>query len=693
MPAPSDNASRAEEPRWTGHGPGLYTAPMLSFFGRLSRSWLGPVIIGAATLAFVALGSSSSVRDILSGRTSNAVVQAGNHTVTSTQFQSMFQRNEQEYLTQTGQPYPLEEAVRQGADRQMLNQLAAQVAYQEMLSRSGIRPSAEVVAMELKREAEAGDNPGLAHIFDSVTGKFSETGLAELLQALRISRDEFFKELTESVADQDFTTAVQQGFQPPRMYASIQATLLLESRDATYFVIPASSVPPPPQPTDTQLNALIQQYKDQLMQPERRVLSVVRFSAKTLAPTMPVAPAAIQQQFEAKKNTYGRPETRSLIEIPLNDPSKAPQVVAALKAGQDPETVAKSVGVEAVTYTSQPQSAVADRKAADVAFKMTPGEVAGPVQGDFKPVVIKLISITPGQPPDLNTAKPQIIADLQMQEATDKVYDLTQKFEDLVQGGASLQDAAAKLGLTVLQVGPVTADGKDVSTGQPDPAVSRKLLASAFQLAKGASSDGVEQDSGKGEYFYVRVDQVTPPGPPTLAEPGVRAMLTQAYFQQAIVGALEKKGADAQAALAKGKTMEAVAAVYGAHVAHQVGMTRAAAQQLVQTLGQDFLAAVFDAKVGATFVAGSDPLKGYVVGRLDAIHPADPKQAATLLDALGERNAQRYLQGIDDATRQAAVRMVKPRTNLKLARSVMGIDEAMVRRATSPQTGAPRPAQ
>jgi len=662
---------------------------MLRLMRAFAKSWFGPLIMGVLVIAFGILGGG--VRDVLRGHIANAVVSAGDHSVTEAQFQQMFNRNQQAYLEKTGQPYPLEEAVRQGADQGMLQDLASQTAYAEMLTRSGIRPSDDVVAAEIRHQAESG-NAEMAQVFDSVTGKFRPDALTKILHDNGVSLPEFQHELADSIADQDFRSAIGQGVEAPRIYSAIQAALLLESRDITYFVIPAASVPIPPKPTDDQLNALIQQFRDQLMLPERRKLTLVRFSAKAIAPTMPVDPAAVEQQFEAKKATYGKPETRSLVEIPLNDPSKAAQVQAALNAGQDPAAVAKSVGVEAVTYTDQPQSAIADSKAAVVAFSMSAGQISGPVQGDFKTVILKLISITPGQAPDINAAKAQIVADLQLSEATDRVYDLSQKFEDLRQGGASLQDAAAKLGLTPESVGPVTADGKDVVSGQPNPSLTQKLLTTAFQLPQGGDSD-VEADADKGEYYAVHVDQVIAPSPPGLDEPGVRARLTQAYFQQAIVGALQKKASDAQAALEKGQTMEAVAAGYNAQVAHQLAMTRAGAQQAEQTFGQEFLAATFGAKTGQVFTAGSDALKGLVVARVDAIHPGDPKQVAAVLEVVRQRGAQAYMEGLQQAVRDAALRMIKPQTDLQLARNAMGVDAAMVARATKGDTNSTHLAQ
>jgi peptidyl-prolyl cis-trans isomerase D len=227
-------------------------------------------------------------------------------------------------------------------------------------------------------------------------------------------------------------------------------------------------------------------------------------------------------------------------------------------------------------------------------------------------------------------------------------------------------------------VGPVGADGKDLQ-GQVNPVLSQKVLATAFQLNAGGDSD-VAQDADKGEFYAVHVDQVIPPSMPSLDEPGVRAALTQAFIQQTIVTALQQKGAAAQAALQKGQSFEQVAAGYGAKVSHQIGLQQASAQQQEQTLGRAFVGNTFQAKQGQVFVAGSDPLKGFVVARVDAIHAADPKQVAAILEIIRQRSAQSYAGGMQQAVRDAAVRMVKPSTDLALARQAMGVDEAMAAR-------------
>lgn len=659
---------------------------MLRFFRGFAKSWFGPAIMGVLVVAFAIFGSTS-IRGVLNGGSGDAVVSAGSRTVSEQQFRQIVQQNEQQYQQKTGQPFPIQEAIKEGYDQSLVDKLADQTAYAEMLARSGIRPTGDVVAVELKREAESGKSPGLAQVFDSVTGKFRPAALQQLLQANGLTEAQFERELTDDIADQDFGSAIGGGFLLPRTYAAIEAALLLQSRDVTYFVIPETSVPPPPPPTDAQLNALIQKFKDRLMLPERRTLTVVRFSAKALAPSIPISPAAVEQQFEAKKASYVKPELRSLVEIPLNNPSDAAKVEAALKAGEDPNAVAKSVGVDAIAYTDQPETAIADRKAAAAAFAMQAGQVSGPVQGDFRTVVLKVTKVTPPQAPDLAAARSQIQAELQQNAAIEKVYDLSQKFEDLRQGGASFTDAANKLGLTTTTVGPITQDGRVLAGAPPPTTVDQKVLATAFQLPAGGASD-VEQDTDKGEFYAVQVGQVMPPSLPKLDEPNVRNLLTAIYDQQTIVGALQQKAAAAQAAIQKGQSFAEAAAPYHAVVSHQIGLQQSTAQQYQKTYGKDFIGLAFEAKPGQVFVAGSDPLKGMIVARVDSARAATPQQIAAVIQPIRQKMTEDYFQGLEQSIHQAAVQMIKPKTNLALARTALGVDASTAPGAGRAQGGA-----
>jgi peptidyl-prolyl cis-trans isomerase D len=169
----------------------------------------------------------------------------------------------------------------------------------------------------------------------------------------------------------------------------------------------------------------------------------------------------------------------------------------------------------------------------------------------------------------------------------------------------------------------------------------------------------------------------------------VRQAVTQAFVRQSILESLAKLAATAVKDIQAGQSFETVAAKNGAQVAHQLGLQRISAQQYESTLGAQLLGAVFAAKQGQVFDTLSQPLKGVVVARLDAVKPADARQAAAFLEIERRNMTQGYLESLQGAVRQAAFKEVKPSTDVDLARNAMGVDATMLARINAkPAKGA-----
>jgi peptidyl-prolyl cis-trans isomerase D len=133
-----------------------------------------------------------------------------------------------------------------------------------------------------------------------------------------------------------------------------QAAYGLESRDVGYFTVDPRSVTAPALPTDAQLTALMQENAAALTRPEFRVLTVVHFSPAMVSANLPIDPAELQKRFEFRKDTLSRPETRSLVQIPVKDAASAQGVAARLAKGEEPAAIAKSLGVDAISYADKP---------------------------------------------------------------------------------------------------------------------------------------------------------------------------------------------------------------------------------------------------------------------------------------------------------------------------------------------------
>jgi peptidyl-prolyl cis-trans isomerase D len=629
--------------------------------------------MGALILVFLILGVGGGGRlpDLFRGTRPDAVAVAGSHSLDSRDFRRIYEQQKTRLEEQTKQTYTSDFLVQNGFDQQLLNDLALDQAFTEMLARAGVSPGPALVDAEIKK---------LPWAFDRVTGKFSERQFTQALAQQGVTPREAQAEFTDELAQRHFTYAIEAGFRVPRTYAALNALAGLENRDVSFFVLDPRVVPQPSAPTDAELVLFMREHAAQITRPEMRVITIARFSAKALEPTVTVDDAAIAKEFTFRKESLSTPERRTVIQIPVKTTAQGAAVTDRLGKGEDPAVIANSMGVQPITYADQPLSAIADRKIAATAFAMKPGEVKGPVQGDLGIAVIDVVKVAPGSEASLATSRSKIEADLRAKMAADKAYELSQKFDDTHQAGANVADAARQAGVTAITVGPVTAGGLDTE-GKPNPLLTDKILKSAFSRNAGEDTD--IEDAGPGEYFALKVDKVIPPALPPLDE--IKPQLTRAYMSEKFLQALKGKANVLMDLMRNGATIDQVAAQVGAHVVRQTGMQRISAEKF-KAMGRDFLEGVFTAKPKGVFAAPA--LNGVFIGRIDAVRPGDVAAMARVTEAIRGQLAQDYLRDMMSSVKSAARQDIKVTVNLNLARQAIGVDPAQFAKTA----GKPGPA-
>jgi peptidyl-prolyl cis-trans isomerase D len=628
-----------------------------------ARNPVGIALMGVLILVFLVLGvgGGSRLPDILNGTSADAVVSAGRHSISSREYARIFEQQKQRLEQQSNQTFANDFLVKNGFDLQLLTQMAMDQAEAEMLSRAGVIPAPSLVDNQIKQIPMA---------FDRVSGKFSAQQFTQFLAAQGLTLRQVQTDITDELAEREFGEAIAADFRMPRAYAALSAIAALQTRDVSYFFLNPAVIPRPAAPTDAQLKAFETAHAAQLTVPETRVVTLVRFSAAAILPSVTIDPAKVEKAFETQKASLSTPETRSLIQIPVKTAAEGTLAAEQLKKGADPAAVAKAFGAEPILYDDKPQSAVADKKVAAAAFAMTPGEVRGPVQGDLGLSAIKVTKMTAAKPATLESARPKIEADLRQKAAQDKAYALSEAFDTARQGGASFAAAAQKAGVQPVTVGPFTAEGK-APDGQPVAAINDKIAKAAFGASAGEDTD--IQEAGPSDYFALHVDKVIPPALPPVDQ--ARAQLTQAYLSDQVRDAFHARAEQLEARLRSGASIDQVAQSVGAKVVKLSGMQLIKAQQY-QSLGRDFLAAAFGVKAGDAFAAGAPG--GADIGHVDTVTPGDATAVATVTNAIRGRVARDYVQDILDAAKLASERTMKVAVNRNLGLKAVGIDPATV---------------
>lgn len=627
---------------------------MLSAIRRFAKSWVATLLFGILIISFAVFGIGN--RDLFHAKISNAVVSAGSRSVGPAEYKRDFDGFKAQVEQQVGQPITPELAAANGLDRRVLEGIATSEAFSEMLTKIGLRPSDRLIAAEIQK---------IPAFFDQVTGRFDKQAYLRRLADNNLTAPGFEAKMRDQITEQQAGTGLVAGLRAPLAYAAMAAVYTLESRDVSYFGIEPASVPQPPAPTDAQLTELMKENAAQLTRPEFRQLTVVRFSPSQVAADIPIDPAELKKRFDFRKDTLSTPETRTVVQIPAKDAASATRIGQDLAKGADPAAVAKAAGVEAITYANKPQTAIPDRKVAATAFATPAGQVTA-VKGDLGFAVVKVLSVTPGHAVTLDQVRPVLEAEIRKDAAAEKVYALTQAYDDAHQGGANLAAAAAKAGVPTATLGPLTQNGRDMQ-GQPVQGLNQKLMEAAWALPAGGESE--VEDAGNGEYFAVRVEKIIPPAMPPLEE--LRPVLVRAWTQRELVKAMQAKADAIAAQVKKGETLEAAAAAAGSAVTHVPGIDRRSAQQNT-ALSQDMLAKLFNARPGDVFTAQNSHF-GFVVGKLDAVHTGDATTLARAAEQIRPQMTAGFYRELQESAQVFARQKVKVTIDANRAREAIGL--------------------
>lgn len=627
---------------------------MMAAFKAFSKSPVAIAMLGLLIIAFGVWG----VKDAFHTNISDWVVSAGSRQVSSTDFRTQFDDQLRNIQQQSGQAVTTQDAVAKGLDRELLQDLAQRETLQEAIKRAGVQPSDALVADQLHKYPA---------FFNPITGAFDKATFASVLSQHHLTPDQFLQELKDQIAAAHFSIGIGAGLRAPLTYTAVFAAMNQQSRSADYFVVDPRSVPAPAAPTDADLQKLMASLADRLRLPETRMISLVRFSAGAMAQTLKADPAEVQKQFDFKKANLSVPERRSFVQIPAKDAAQAAAIAARLTKGEDPGAIARSVGVKSLSFANVPQTTVTDPRVAAAAFKLQPGQVSGPIQGEFGFAVVKLGAITPAKPASLEDVRPQIEQEVNQHAAEEKVYDQVQKYQDTHATGAPMAQAAKAAGAEVFSLGPMTVEGKTLQ-GQPVSGLNPKMVADAFALVQGGETDVV--DLGKGEYYAIRAERVIPPSLPSLNQ--IRPQLTNLYMQQQLIQRLSAKADSLVARVKKGESLQAVASSAGAQVQHATSVTRAKAQQF-QPLGREFLGRLFQAKAGDAYAAGGVNYS-YAVVKVTQIQPGTANDVAHEAVALQPQlSAQMAQSDLAELLFNAAREEIKPKVNEQRARQALGL--------------------
>ena len=397
------------------------------------------------------------------------------------------------------------------------------------------------------------------------------------------------------------------------------------------------------EPTDAELAAFHEENASRFMAPEYRQLTAVVLSAQDVMQTIAVSDAELQDAYESRAAEFTTPERRVLKQVLVKSEDAAQRAADLLDQGKTLAETAAEVGASAAMANlgefTRAEAAALSAEIADAAFATAPGGHSQPVKSPLGWHVLIVEDVKAGSAKTLDEVRDLLAADLRQERALDALFGLSNELDDLLAGGAQLEEAAQQLNVKVQRLAAVDAQGNTPAGTPAQAPYAADIVAKGFATEEGRDSLMTETEDGQG-FFVVRVDAVTPPALKPLDQ--VREQAQAIWMQQRRAEKAAELAAEAERRLAAGEDAAAVAQAVGG-----AAFTTEPFNRLGEGLEQGALPATMIQKVFALEVGQAVQAQGtdaHTVARLAAIDAADLDRGGQLYQALANQ-ARSQMQG------------------------------------------------
>lgn len=567
---------------------------MLEVIRRGVKSWVVQVLLGLLVASFAVWG----IGDVSRGF-STKVASVGERDIDANLFATILQREQQRLGLDPSQIRMV------GLDRFVLAQLVREAAVEETARRLGLSAPDSAVARQVRSDPNF-----------QIGGQFDATQYANAVRRVFPSIAAYEETIRRSIATQQIVTGAIGAIAAPPGAAEVLARFREERRrfDALILRTPAEPVG---EPSEADLAAHLDANPGAFTEPERRAVVWLHVDPEVLAQDIDIPEDDLREAYDAQVAMLAQPERRTVDQIVFAEEADAQAARARLDDGLAFDALLAERGLSRQSATLGSVTANELRGArGEAAFALAEPGVAGPVAAAGGFALLEVREIVPGFTIPFETIAEALRLDLARQRAEPDADRLAEAVEDLRAGGATLEEVAADLGLTLFRDGGVARNG----TGGDGP-LSGLVAATPFLDEAFAAREGEERrirPAPDGGYFVLRVDAVRPPSVPALD--AIRDRVAEGWRAEATRAALRAEAEALKADLDAGADLATLAEARGLTVT-SIGPLRRSDPD--PRLGPEAREALFAAEPGTAALSAAGGGAALVV--LREVVPVEPQ--------------------------------------------------------------------
>lgn len=365
----------------------------------------------------------------------------------------------------------------------------------------------------------ASDNAVRTHIhsisvFKNEKGQFDKNKFDHIVATSGLTEAGFIKEMRDSLLQQQLFGAFAAGIRLPAFYQEKIFQALHQQRVFTVVKVPLAQMVVSKTPTQEELEQVYKDNKDEFTQPEYRKLSILTIDPKSVQDRIQVTEAQLREAYDSRKINFTLPESRDVMQLAFVSKENAEAASKALNEGKTITEIAHQYKAETRSF----EQATRDKFIPDhskVIFALTAGSASPVLDSVLGHVVFVVTKIVPERVQDFDEVKLKLEDDLKNDQVNDTLYELKNKIEDALAGGAKLAEVAREHHLQIQVIDTTDKNGQDATKKTVLPAEYQALiLETAFSLAEGGDSNILE--AANGTAIVVHVDKIIPQTVPEL---------------------------------------------------------------------------------------------------------------------------------------------------------------------------------
>ncbi len=525
---------------------------MLRGIQEASKNWLGKVVMAVVMGLLVISFAIWGIGDIFRGFGLSTVAKIGKTEIGIEQFRTYYNERLQALSRRMGRPITPDQARALGLDRQLIGQLIAETALDERARDLRLTLSNEEIAQQIVNDKN----------FAGPSGQFDRNRFEAIIRNAGYSESRFVAEQRRTLVRRELTDTIAGGITPPNALIDAIQQFQNETRTIRYLSLGPAQAGEIAAPTADELAKYFEERKVLFRAPEYRSIVLVELTPDSLAQWQTISDADARKVYDENPDKFGTPERRHLRQILFPNADEAKAASEKIAGGATFESIAEQRGLKDTDTDlgTLTKAGIVDPAIATAAFALKEGDVSAPVQGRFGTVLIKAVKIEPGQMKSFELAAPEIKKELALNKARGDVIDTQNKIEDARAGGATLAEAAQKVGLTPRTIEAVDRSGRGTD-GAPVPNLPKNVdvLSQAFATQVGIETDPVQIPGGG--YLWYEVTKVTPSRERNLDE--VKPQVETRWKDDQIARKLKEKADDIVAKLKAGGKIDEIASANG----------------------------------------------------------------------------------------------------------------------------------